>query len=81
VVREASLGLCILSRRPEGCGKAIDPTDDIQMGIKEGAKDDERTAIITAWQKESKKRWSDWYLKMRPYDERDDQTSLRSSSK
>jgi len=42
VAREASLGLCILSRRPEGCGESIDPTDDSQMKLKEDATDQER---------------------------------------
>lgn len=80
-VREASLGLCILSRRPEGVGKPIDPTDDIEMGQKDGATDDERLAIIAAWKTESKKRWTDWYQKNRNYDERDDRNSLKRSVK
>ena len=79
--REASLGLCILSRRPEGVGKPIDPTDDADMGQKVDATDEERRKIIEAWKVESKKRWTDWYQKNRSYDERDDRTSLKRSAK
>ncbi|WP_010588291.1 HEAT repeat domain-containing protein [Schlesneria paludicola] len=80
-VREASIGLCILSRRPEGVGKPIDPTDDVEMGQKDGATDEERLAVIAAWKSESKKRWTDWYQKNRNYDERDDRNSLKRSTK
>lgn len=81
VVREASVALCILSRRPEGCGKPIDPTDDGQMGFKDDTTDDERKAVLTKWRHESKERWYNWYQKNRPYDERDDKTALRASKK
>jgi hypothetical protein len=81
VMREASLGLCILSRRPEGCGKPIDPTDDNQLGLTEASTDDERKAVLTKWRNESKDRWYNWYQKNRPYDERDDKTALRASKK
>ena len=81
VAQEASLGLCVLTRRPEGQGIAIDPTIDAQMGIKENATDDERTTVYKAWSTESIKRWNDWYLKNRPYDERDDKTSLKKAGR
>lgn len=81
VVREASLGLTILSRRPEGCGLPIDPGDDTQMGIKDEATEDERKAVVSKWQRDSKKRWTDWYMKTRPYDERDDRTMLRDAGR
>lgn len=81
VAREASLALCILSRRPEGCGKAIDPTDDTQMGIKDDATDEQRKLVVEAWQKESTKRWTDWYQKYRSYDDRDDKTTLKRTNR
>ena len=81
VVREASLGLCILSRRPDGCGKPIDPLDDAQMGLKEDSTDEDRKVLLDDWKIESKKRWYDWYQKIRPYDERDDRTALKRTNK
>ena len=81
VIREASLGLCILSRRPEAWGKAVDPLDDGQMNLKEDATVDERKAALAKWQIESKEQWHKWYQKIRPYDERDDKTALRPSKK
>ncbi len=81
IVREASLALCILSRRPEGCGKTVDPTDDSQLGIKDGTSDEERKSILEAWQKESTKRWLDWYQRNRSYEARDDRTTLTRSGK
>ena len=81
VVREASLALCILSRRPDGCGLPIDPLDDAQMGLTDETPTDERKATLNRWRTESKKRWSDWYMKNRPYDERDDRTSLKPGNK
>lgn len=73
VMREASAALCILSRRPDGCGIPPDPTD----GIGESASNDERLAHFAQWQKESNRRWTAWYMKVRPYDERDDRTMLK----
>lgn len=73
VSREASLALSILSRRPDGCGLPLDPTD----GLKEDASDDERKAHLEQWRTESVDRWQKWYLRVRPYDERDDRTLLR----
>lgn len=81
VMREASLGLCILTRRPEGIGKPIDPTEDVQMGLKEDATDDERKTVLEKWKKESRERWFQWYLKNRPYDEKDDKWTLRPAKK
>jgi hypothetical protein len=81
VMREASLALCILSRRPDGCGQPIDPLDDVQMGLSEEATEEERTKRLNVWKIESKKRWTDWYQKNRPYDERDDRTTLKQNNK
>ena len=81
IAREASLGLCILSRRPEGCGRAIDPTDDIQLGLKPTANDNERNQAVDQWRTESRKRWTEWYQKNRKYDDRDDRTTLKRTNK
>ena len=71
--REASAGLCILSRRPNGCGLPADPLD----GLAEDASNEQRSAHLEKWQKASTKLWTDWYLKIRPYDERDDRAALK----
>ena len=76
VMREASLGLSILSRRPEGCGLPLDPTD----GLKEDAPNEGRQTHLDKWGKESTNRWQKWYLKVRPYVERDDRTLLKRKS-
>ena len=81
VFREASLALCNLTRRPDGCGLPIDPLDDAQMGLTDETPTDERKATLNRWKTDSKKRWYDWYMKNRPYDERDDRTSLKQSTK
>jgi hypothetical protein len=81
VVREASLALCILSRRPEGCDKAVDPTDDLQMGLKPEVTDEQRQNVFDAWRTESIRRWTEWYQKNRSYDERDDRTTLKKTNK
>jgi hypothetical protein len=76
VAREASIALCILSRRPDGIGPATDPAD----GLAEGASDEQRAAHLDNWRKQSSNGWTEWYLKVRPYDERDDRTLLKRNS-
>ncbi len=73
VAREASVGLSILSRRPEGCGLPLEPTD----GLLEDATADVRKAHLDKWRKDSADLWQKWYLRVRPYDERDDRTVLK----
>ncbi|MEK6263095.1 MAG: HEAT repeat domain-containing protein, partial [Planctomycetota bacterium] len=76
VSREASVGLSILSRKPEGCGLPIDPTE----GLKDDASDEERKMHLDKWRKDSASLWQKWYFKVRPYDERDDRTLLKRKS-
>ena len=73
VTREASVGLSILSRKPEGCGLPVDPIE----GLKEDAPDGERQTHLDKWRKESASLWQKWYLRVRPYNERDDRTLLK----
>ncbi len=73
VSREASAALCILSRRPNGCGLPTEPLD----GLAEEATNEQRSAHLEKWQRASTKLWNDWYLKIRPYDERDDRATLK----
>lgn len=81
VVREASLALSVLSRRVDGCGLPVDPLDDSQMGLTESTTEEERSSKFEEWKLESKKRWTDWYHKNRPYDERDDRTMLKKTNR
>jgi hypothetical protein len=81
VVREASLALSVLTRRADGCGLPIDPLEDAQMGLTEDSTEEERTKKLDQWKLESKKRWYDWYQKNRPYDERDDRSTLKQNNK
>jgi hypothetical protein len=73
IAHEASVGLCILSRRPNGCGL---PTDPIE-GLSDEASDNQRAKHLEAWRKDSTRGWTEWYMKVRPYDERDDRTQLK----
>jgi len=72
VNREASLALVILSRRPQGCGLPLDPLE----GLEETADDADQAAHLRVWRETSARAWNEWYLKVRPYEERDDRTSL-----
>ncbi|MBM3203373.1 hypothetical protein FJZ55_05655, partial [Candidatus Woesearchaeota archaeon] len=74
VVREASFGLCILSRRVKGIGVPIDPTE----GLEEDSSDEVRKAHLDKWKSQSIRNWNDWYRKVRPYSERDDRTDLKT---
>ena len=76
VTREASVGLSILSRKPEGCGLPVDPTE----GLKEDATDNERKTHLDKWRKDSASLWQKWYLRVRPYSERDDRSLLKRKS-
>ncbi len=76
VTREASVGLSILSRKPDGCGLPVDPTE----GLKEDASDDERKTHLEKWRRDSASLWQKWYLRIRPYNERDDRTLLKRKS-
>ncbi len=73
VAREASIGLSILSRRPEGCGLPLEPTE----GLIEDATAEARKEHLDKWRKDSADLWQKWYLRVRPYDERDDRTVLK----
>lgn len=75
VAREASIALCILSRRPDGIGPTTDPAD----GLADDASNEQRAAHLDNWSKQSSNGWTEWYLKVRPYDERDDRTLLKRS--
>ena len=79
VIREASFGLTVLSRKPTGIeiskGKLL-PVDPLD-GVEEDAADDVRQAHLDRWIAQAVTAWKKWYLSVRPYEERDDRLSLQ----
>jgi hypothetical protein len=75
VVIEARDALCCLSRRPLGFGLAADPRATIPVTHT----DQQKKAAIAQWNDQLIKRWSGWYLRVRPYSERDDLLEVRLS--
>jgi hypothetical protein len=72
VVIEARNALCILSRKPLGDGLAAHPWDDLP----EDAPEQQKQAAAKEWQAALKERWSAWYERVRPYDQRDTLTEV-----
>ncbi|RMG34101.1 MAG: hypothetical protein D6725_14830 [Planctomycetota bacterium] len=72
VVVEARNALCVLARRPRGLGLPDHPDDTLPPTATQA----EREQARKKWQAELVKRWREWYLRIRPYDERDDVLEL-----
>ena len=70
---EAQNALCTLSRDPHGLDLPSDPL----AGLPDDAAEEQRNAALTKWRDQAYRKWRDWYLTVRPYDERDDLTKLR----
>lgn len=68
VLVEARAALCVLSRRPRGFGFSTGPYDDLP----EDAADDVEAQALKEWRASVFEAWRDWYLSIRPYDERDE---------
>jgi len=66
VAVEAHNSLCTLSRRPRGFGLPESPTISTKLSEKM------RVETIKKWQSEAYRQWQRWYLRTRPYEERDD---------
>jgi hypothetical protein len=79
VIREASYGLTVLSRKPTGLlddkGKPI-PVEPLD-GLDEDAADGAREKHLEQWIARATAAWRKWYLSVRPYDERDDRQQLQ----
>jgi hypothetical protein len=79
VIREASFGLTVLSRKPTGIvddkGKTV-PVDPLD-GLDEDASDEARQTHLERWIARAEGAWKKWYLSVRPYDERDDRLQLQ----
>tara|TARA_R110002072_G_scaffold302603_1_gene486627 strand:- start:80745 stop:82481 length:1737 start_codon:yes stop_codon:yes gene_type:complete len=68
VLTEAYNSLSYLSRKIDGVG--MDPSPF--AGLSEFPTQPEKDAAMVAWRKEALKRWGEWYLRVRPYAERND---------
>lgn len=68
VLTEAYNSLSYLSRKIDGVG--MDPSPF--AGLSEFPTQPEKDAAMVAWRKEALKRWGAWYLRVRPYAERND---------
>ena len=73
VMVEGHNALCFLSRKPQGFGLPDSPLD----GVPEDATETQRLDAVKKWRAEVRKQWKAWYLKVRPYEERNDIDDVR----
>lgn len=73
VVVEANNALSYLSRKLSGVGVAENPYEDLA----EDASDAQKSAALKRWQKEALAGWAEWYLRVRPYEDRNDAFELQ----
>ncbi len=68
VLVEAHNALCWFARRPNGFGLPDNPFD----GLPPDASDDKKRAAVGQWRTRAIQAWGKWYLRVCPYEERDD---------
>jgi len=68
VLVEANNSLCYLSRKIEGVGIPTFPFEDLP----EDATDAQRNAALGPWKKAAMAGWKAWYIRIRPYKDRND---------
>ncbi len=68
VLVEAYNALCYLSRRITGVGLPSNPLEDLPANPSQAQID----AAVNRWRDEATKRWTAWYLRIRPYEEKND---------
>ena len=73
VLVESYNALSYLSRKISGVGIPSNPLADLP----EGASQAQIDATVDRWRREALKRWSAWYFRVRPYEERNDLFELR----
>jgi hypothetical protein len=73
VLVEAYNALCYLSRRITGVGLPSNPLDELPVNPSQAQID----AAVNRWRDEATKRWTAWYLRIRPYEEKNDLFQLR----
>ncbi|MFP6762702.1 MAG: HEAT repeat domain-containing protein, partial [Planctomycetaceae bacterium] len=73
VAVEANNGLSYLSRKLSGVGVDSDP----HASLPESATEKQQEDAFQKWQKDALSGWSKWYLRVRPYEDRNDSFELR----
>ncbi len=73
VLVEAYNALCYLSRRITGVGLPSNPLEDLPVNPSQTQID----AAVNRWRDEATKRWTAWYLRIRPYEEKNDLFQLQ----
>ena len=68
VLIEAHAALCWFSRRPDGFGLPDNPIASLSPDVS----DEDRKAAVDKWRRQAVKAWGEWYLRVCPYEERDD---------
>lgn len=68
VLVEANASLRFLSRKLAGVGVAESPFQDLP----ENADDTAKRAAVAAWRREALKRWTAWFTRVRPFEQRND---------
>ena len=68
VLAESYNSLSYLSRKIDGVGLDSNPFAELN----EFPTQEQKNAAMASWKKEALKRWSAWYLRVRPYAERND---------
>ncbi|MDA0284214.1 MAG: HEAT repeat domain-containing protein, partial [Planctomycetota bacterium] len=76
VLVEANNSLCYLSRKIDGVGIPTSPFDDLP----EDATEAQRNTALDPWKKEALARWKAWYIRVRPYKDRNDLFELGLSN-
>ena len=73
VLIEAYNALCYLSRKITGVGIPSNPLDSLPVNPSQAQMD----AAVNRWRDEATKRWTAWYLRIRPYNEKNDLFQLQ----
>ncbi len=68
VLVEANASLRFLSRKLSGVGIAEGPYQDLP----ENADDAQKRAAVAAWKRDALKRWTAWFTRVRPFEQRND---------
>lgn len=73
VLVEAYNALCYLSRKITGVGISSNPLESLPVNPSQAQID----AAVNRWRDEATKRWTAWYLRIRPYNEKNDLFQLQ----